>query len=219
MQVWMLSVFLLAGDAYVTKKLFHCRVGKSLIVCTAGCTFNYTASDSPDTLHVVHVSVSALWSTNPNPNCPDEVALSQKNFQALFAVEKIHRRGITPTQQPTNQPIIKYPSKREEWPAAPERKHFLSTKTSTKKKSDTRVSYRDTTMEDVQEDRTLESSTDVWHPQQQQANGSDHLHLFAPPTRRARGDGEMMGPILRRKKVVSLPLGHGGKTILDETSY
>ena len=72
-------------------------------------------------------------------------------------------------------------------------------------------------MEDVQEDRTLESSTDVSHPQQQ-ANGSDHLHLFAPPTRRARGDGEMMGPILRRKKVVSLPLGHGGKTILvDET--
>mmetsp|Transcript_3455 Transcript_3455/g.6916 ORF Transcript_3455/g.6916 Transcript_3455/m.6916 type:complete len:916 (-) Transcript_3455:40-2787(-) len=58
-------------------------------------------------------------------------------------------------------------------------------------------------MEDLKEDETLESS-EVRLPSQQHAR-----QLFAPP--RAHQQGEMMGPILRRKKVVSLPLGHGGE--------
>ena len=57
-------------------------------------------------------------------------------------------------------------------------------------------------MEDLKEDQILDSSE--LPPRQ-------HGHqMFAPPRTQQQQHGEMMGPILRRKKVVSLPLGQGG---------
>lgn len=67
-------------------------------------------------------------------------------------------------------------------------------------------------MEDLKEDQTLDTAT-VEAPAASQRGIAGH-ELFNPPSPRARAyrqHGEMMGPILRRKKVVSLPLGHGGK--------
>ena len=67
-------------------------------------------------------------------------------------------------------------------------------------------------MEDLKEDQTLDSSAGAPPPWQ------DGHQLFAPPSQRARANhhgGEMMGPILRRKKVVSLPLGHGGTPVKE----
>lgn len=65
------------------------------------------------------------------------------------------------------------------------------------------------TMENVKEDETLETTdANVNSRQRQQSAGRSH-DLFAPPRGRHE-PGEMMGPILRRKKVVSLPLGGGG---------
>ena len=56
-------------------------------------------------------------------------------------------------------------------------------------------------MENVRENETLDSA-DV------SCQTSAGRELFGPGRR--VNDGEMMGPILRRKKVVSLPLGRGG---------
>lgn len=60
-------------------------------------------------------------------------------------------------------------------------------------------------MEDLKENETLDSEREV---SRQPSVGRGH-ELFAP-ARPVSYDGEMMGPILRRKKVVSLPLGRGG---------
>ena len=71
-------------------------------------------------------------------------------------------------------------------------------------------------MEDVKEDQTLDDSAADAPP----PPFDDRHALFSPPSPRARAQhqhGEMMGPILRRKKVVSLPLGHGGTHIIRTT--